>query len=64
MSHIVQIQSQVRDPVAIQAACQRLKLPEPTQRTVKLFSDTVTGLAVQLPGWTFPVLCDVASGEL
>ena len=64
MSHIVQVQTQVRDPVAIQAACQRLKLAEPTQRTVKLFSDTVTGLAIQLPGWNFPVICDVSSGEL
>ena len=64
MSHIVAIKTQVRDPVAIQAACRRLNLPEPTNRTVKLFSDTVTGLAVQLPGWSYPVICDVASGEL
>ena len=64
MSHIVAIKTQVRDPVAIQAACRRLNLPEPANKTVKLFSDTVTGLAVQLPGWSYPVVCDVASGEL
>ncbi len=28
LSHILQIQTEVRDPVAIQAACGRLKLPE------------------------------------
>ena len=64
MSHVVQIQTQVRDPAAVVAACERLKLPVPIQQTVKLFSDTVTGLAVQLPGWNYPVVCDVASGEL
>ena len=29
MSHVVSIQTDVRDPVAIRAACERLKLPEP-----------------------------------
>ena len=64
MSHIVQISTQVRDPVAVQAACRRLNLPEPVQRTVKVFSDTVTGLAVQLPGWTYPIVCTTSTGEL
>ncbi len=53
MSHIVQIQTQVRDPVAIHAACRRLELPQPLHQTVKLFAAEVTGLAVQLPGWRY-----------
>ena len=64
MSHVVQIQTEVRDPVANRAACERLKLPVPTQQTVKLFSDIVTGLAVKLPGWSFPVVCDVTTGQV
>ncbi|MFO1043647.1 MAG: hypothetical protein U0941_17835 [Planctomycetaceae bacterium] len=64
MSHIVSIKTQVKDSVAIQAACRRLKLPDPQQRTVTLFSSEVTGLAVDLPHWKYPVVCDVASGEL
>ena len=64
MSHIVQIQTQVRDPAAIQAACRRLGLPEPVQRTVRLFSGEVTGLAVQLPDWRYPVVCDIVSGHV
>ena len=64
LSHVVQIQTQVRDLVAVQAACRRLNLPEPAQRTVKLFSETVTGLALQLNGWNFPVVCNTATGEL
>ncbi len=63
MSHIVQIRSQVKDAVAATAACQRLGLPAPVQETVKLFSDSATGLAVRLPGWRFPVVFDLAAGE-
>ena len=64
MSHIVQIQTQVRDAAAVQAACRRLGLPAPEQGTVKLFSGEATGLAVQLPDWKYPVVCDTASGQL
>jgi hypothetical protein len=64
MSHIVHIQTQVRDPAAIQAACDRLKLPPAKEGTTQLFSGSATGLAVQLPGWQYPVVCDLASGQL
>ena len=64
MSHIVQIQTQVRDPVAVAAACQRLSLAPPQTESVKLFSSTETGLAVRLNGWRYPVVCDLASGSL
>ena len=64
MSHIVEIKGQVKDVAAVQAACRRLKLPEPQERTVTLFSTEVTGLAVQLPEWQYPVVCNTATGEL
>ena len=64
MSHIVQIQTQVRDPMAIQAACRRLGLPQPVHETVRLFSGEATGLAVRLSGWRYPVVCDVANGQV
>lgn len=64
MSHIVHIQTQVRDPVAVQAACRRLQLPPPIQQTVRLFGGEVTGLAVQLPEWRYPVVCDTTSGQI
>jgi len=64
MSHIVQIKTQVRDPAAVAAACARLKLPAPAHKTVKLFSAEATGLAVQLPGWRYPVVCNLATGAL
>ena len=64
MSHIVTIETEVRDPLAVQAACARLKLPPAVERTVALFSGSATGLAVELPGWKYPLVCDTQSGEL
>ena len=64
MSHIVQIQTQVKDAAAVLAACQRLGLPAPVQGTTRLFSGEVTGLAVQLPGWQYPVVCGTATGQV
>ena len=64
MSHIVTIQTQVRDPDALAAACRRLSLAEPKQETVPLFSGQVTGLAVRLPNWQYPLVVDIAAGAL
>lgn len=64
MSHIVTIQTQVRDPESIALACQRQELPAPVLGTVTLFTNTATGWAVQLPAWTYPVVCDVQAGQL
>jgi hypothetical protein len=64
MSHIVTIQTQVRDAAAVSAACQRLGLPPPAERTVRLFSGSACGLAVELPDWNYPVVCELASGSL
>ena len=64
VSHIVQIQTEVRDPVAIRAACGRLSLGDPVWGEARLFSRSVTGWAVGLPGWRYPVVCDVAPAKI
>ena len=64
MSHIVEIMTEIRDPVAIQAACQRLNLPEPVFGEVKLFTTSATGWAVRLPDWRYPVVCDVNTAKI
>jgi hypothetical protein len=64
MSHIVSIQSKVQDVVAIVAACHRLGLAAPVEGAAKLFSGAATGILVQLPGWNYPAVVDVASGEV
>jgi hypothetical protein len=64
MSHIVTVRTQVRDAAAVVAACHRLGLPPPQHRTVMLFSDTAEGLAVELPGWNYPVVCNLTTGDV
>ncbi|MEQ8208267.1 MAG: DUF1257 domain-containing protein [Lacipirellulaceae bacterium] len=64
MSHIVTISTQVRDPIAIEAACSRLKLSPPNQGTHRLFNDSIAGLAVLLPDWKYPVVCQTGTGQL
>ena len=64
MSHIVEIKTEVRDEAAVKAACVRLQIPTPEHKTCRLFNATATGLCVQLPGWSYPVVCDLQSGAL
>ena len=64
MSHIVQIQTEVRDPAAVRSACERLRLPMPMRGTFKLYSQSATGLGVQLTGWKYPVVCDTTAGTV
>ena len=58
MSHLVTIQTQVRDPAALAAACCRLGLKPPVQGTAQLYTSQATGQIVELPGWTYPVVFD------
>jgi hypothetical protein len=64
LSHIVKIKTEVRDATAVRAACQRRQLPVPVDGTHKLFSGQATGLAVQLPDWRYPVVCELTSGQV
>ena len=64
MSHIVTIQTEVRDPTAVHAACDRLRLAPPRHGTVRLFTTEATGLLVELPRWRYPVVCQTETGIL
>ena len=64
MSHIVQIQTEVRDPIAVGLACTRLELPQPLEGTFQLFSSSVTGMGVVLPEWRYPIVCATATGQV
>ena len=64
MSHIVELKTEIRDAAAVGAACKRLKLPQPVQGTHKLFTNHATGLAVQLPDWRYPAVCQLDTGEI
>jgi hypothetical protein len=64
LSHIVEIKTEVRDEQAVKAACVRLQLPTPENKTCRLFNATATGLCVQLPGWSYPVVANLQTGQL
>ncbi|QDV55346.1 hypothetical protein Mal33_13170 [Rosistilla oblonga] len=64
MSHIVEIDAEIRDADALRLACRRNKLAAPVQGTAKLFSSEATGYLVHLPRWRYPVVCDTDSGNV
>ena len=64
MSHIVKINVQIRDPIALAAACTRLGLVQPVQGKATLFTTEAEGLIVKLPGWTYPAVIDTAKGTI
>ena len=63
MSHIVTVETEVRDVAAARAACNRLQLDPPSEGRAQLFSGEATGLIVQLPNWQYPVVFDTSTGE-
>lgn len=63
MSHVVEIRTEVRDPLAVAAVCTRLGLPAPVRGIAKLFEGEAEGLLVSLPGWLYPVAFDTAAGQ-
>lgn len=64
MSHIVRIETEVRDARAVAAAANRLELPPPELGTHQLFTSQAAGLAVRLPEWRYPLVCQLQTGQL
>ena len=64
MSHIVHIQTEVRDPIAISSACTRLNLPQPVAGEHQVFMNREAGHAVQLPRWQYPIVCQAETGQV
>lgn len=64
MSHIVQIKTEVKDENAIFAACRRLGLQTPTKGTFNVYTVKRDGIGIQLPNWSYPVVCNVDTGAV
>lgn len=64
MSHTVTVETEIKDAGAAEAACRRLGHTIPIAGEHQLYSGRYTGLAVRLPGWEYPVVCDLKSGEI
>jgi len=64
VSHIVTVETEIRDVAALNSACRRLGLPLPTHETAQLFSGEATGYCVWLPDWRYPLICETESGRV
>ena len=64
MSHLVTLRVEMRDAVALAAACSRLGLKAPVQGTARLYASQATGQIVELPGWTYPVVIDTEKRQI
>jgi hypothetical protein len=64
MSHIVQIKTEVKDAAAVAAACRRLGLKAPAHAKYRVFAVEREGLGVELPGWQYPVVCNLETGAV
>ena len=64
MSHIAQIQTEVRSEPAVQAACKQLHLPPAKRGTFELYDSTETGLGIELPKWRYPVVANTETGQI
>ena len=64
MSHLVVIKVEVKDFDAIKSACCRLELKEPVHGRAIIFNAEAEGVIVELPDWTYPVVCQLKTGEV
>ena len=64
MSHLATVRTQVRDAVAVTAACQRLNWPLPANGTAQLYSGAATGLVVTIPSWRYPAVIELSTGDI
>jgi hypothetical protein len=64
VSHLVRINTQVRDRRAVGMACRRLGFAEPTDGTARLYAAEASGLLLHLPQWRYPVVLDLSQGEI
>lgn len=58
------MKTELRNRVALEAACARLQLKAPHEGTHRMYSGTHTGLGVELPGWKYPVVVQPETGEI
>ena len=64
MSHVVKIETQIRDINAVRQACVCLKLEPPVHNTFELYNSSVTGWGVYLRDWKYPIVCKTDTGEI
>lgn len=63
MSHIIQLDLRITRPELLADIARQRGIAVARNATVRLFSHTLTGMALSLPGWRYPVVVD-ADGVL
>jgi len=63
VSHTVKVSVELRDREVLELARERCKLPAFKEGRHDLFQGQHKGLALQLPGWSYPVVIKPESGE-
>ena len=63
ISHIVKVETQIRDVNALRQACNFLQLEPPVHSTYELYNSTETGWGVHLRDWRYPVVFKVETAE-
>jgi len=58
------LDTELKDIDGIRAACDHLNLPAPEEGTFQLFSESVSGLGIKLPGWKYPIVVDLKTGKV
>ena len=67
MSHTAVVKTKITDIEILKEVLNRLGLPYEEKNSVKLFVGVKTakrGVVVQLPGWRYPILIDIANGKI
>lgn len=64
MSHTVKRRTQCTDLVGCTRAAQRMGAEILGQGRHKLFGDTHSGLGIKLPQWNYPIVVNLATGEI
>lgn len=58
MSHKTELTLSINDPAVLQVVCERLGLPM-AAKTVQFYDkQSITGTAIDLPGWRYPAVID------
>ena len=64
MSHTLKIKVEIKDETALRTASERTGAKVLGEGSHRLYGGVSNGFGVQLPGWQFPVIVNLQTGEL
>lgn len=64
MSHTTEVQTEIKDVAALEQACSIIGAGFLGHGTFSLYGSNETGIGVQLPGWSYPIVIDIEKGTI